>query len=400
MPGANGGPPDSASGDPVTGRERGTDGHPPDSVARGTVEQAEAVAAKLSTQDAPMGRLGPRFNWRSPFFIGLAATAGVAVTLVVLWLFWIAADVFLLIGVALFLAVGMDPAVSFLVKRRFPRWLAVIIVLVLIAAAIGGFIAAAVPVLITQGEDLVNAVPQLLQQVQDHNSFVGQLNDRFQVQQKIESLLADSGSTIAGGVLGAGEAIFGAVADFLIIIILTIYFLADMPRIRGLFYRLVPHSRRPRAILIGDDIMAKVGGYVLGNIVISIIAGVLAFAWLAVTGVPYALLLALLVAILDVVPVVGSTIAGIVVAAVALTVSLPICLATIGFFILYRFLEDYFLVPKIIGKAVDVPALVTVVAVLVGAALLGIVGALVAIPISAALLLLGREILFPRLDQA
>jgi predicted PurR-regulated permease PerM len=213
-------------------------------------------------------------------------------------------------------------------------------------------------------------------------------------------LLSESGSTIAGGVLGAGEAIFGAVTDFLIIVILTIYFLADMPRIRGLFYRLVPHSMRPRAILIGDDIMAKVGGYVLGNIVISIIAGALTFAWLAIFGVPYALLLAILVALLDVIPVVGSTIAGIAVALVALTVSLPVCLATIGFFVLYRFFEDYVLVPKIIGKAVDVPALVTVVAVLVGAALLGIVGALVAIPISAALLLLGREVVFPRLDQA
>ena len=375
-------------------------GQPHDARAEGTVAEAEKVAADISTEDAPMGRLGPRFNWRSPFFIGLAATAGVAVTVLVLWMFWIASDVFLLIGVALFLAIGMDPAVSFLVKRRLPRWSAVIVVLLVIVAAIAGFIAAAVPALVTQGQDLVNAAPQWLQQAQDHNSFIGQLNDKFQIQQKVESLLSESGSTIAGGVLGAGEAIFGAVTDFLIIVILTIYFLADMPRIRGLFYRLVPHSRRPRAILIGDDIMAKVGGYVLGNIVISIIAGALTFAWLAIFGVPYALLLAILVALLDVIPVVGSTIAGIAVALVALTVSLPVCLATIGFFVLYRFFEDYVLVPKIIGKAVDVPALVTVVAVLVGAALLGIVGALVAIPISAALLLLGREVLFPRLDQA
>jgi predicted PurR-regulated permease PerM len=375
-------------------------GQPHDARAEGTVAEAEKVAADISTEDAPMGRLGPRFNWRSPFFIGLAATAGVAVTVLVLWMFWIASDVFLLIGVALFLAIGMDPAVSFLVKRRLPRWSAVIVVLLVIVAAIAGFIAAAVPALVTQGQDLVNAAPQWLQQAQDHNSFIGQLNDKFQIQQKVESLLSESGSTIAGGVLGAGEAIFGAVTDFLIIVILTIYFLADMPRIRGLFYRLVPHSRRPRAILIGDDIMAKVGGYVLGNIVISIIAGALTFAWLAIFGVPYALLLAILVALLDVIPVVGSTIAGIAVALVALTVSLPVCLATIGFFVLYRFFEDYVLVPKIIGKAVDVPALVTVVAVLVGAALLGIVGALVAIPISAALLLLGREVVFPRLDQA
>jgi predicted PurR-regulated permease PerM len=167
-----------------------------------------------------------------------------------------------------------------------------------------------------------------------------------------------------------------------------------------MFYRLVFHSRRPRAILIGDDILAKVGGYVLGNLVISVIAGVLTFIWLIAFGVPYAFLLAILVALLDLVPVVGSTIAGVIVAAVAFSVSLPVCLATIAFFVIYRFVEDYFLVPKIIGKAVEVPALVTVVAVLVGAALLGIIGALVAIPVSAALLLIAREVLFPRLDQA
>jgi predicted PurR-regulated permease PerM len=185
-----------------------------------------------------------------------------------------------------------------------------------------------------------------------------------------------------------------------VVLVLTIYFLADMPRIRSLLYRLFPDSRRPRAILIGDDILAKVGGYVLGNLVISLIAGGLTFGWLLIFGVPYALLLSILVAILDLVPVVGSTVAGVVVALVALTVSLPICLATVGFFVVYRLGEDYFLVPRIIGRAVEVPALVTVVAVLIGGALLGIIGALVAIPIAAAILLLARELLFPRLDRS
>jgi predicted PurR-regulated permease PerM len=100
------------------------------------------------------------------------------------------------------------------------------------------------------------------------------------------------------------------------------------------------------------------------------------------------------------VPVVGSTIAGVVVGAVALTVSLPVCIATVVFFVVFRLAEDYLLVPKIIGRAVKVPALITVVAVLIGGALLGIVGALVAIPIAAALQLLIQEILFPRLDKA
>jgi predicted PurR-regulated permease PerM len=190
------------------------------------------------------------------------------------------------------------------------------------------------------------------------------------------------------------------VTDMLVLIVLTIYFVADLPRIRTGLYRLIPHSRRPRAILIGDEISAKVGGYVLGNLLISVIAGVLTLIWLLIFGVPYAVLLAITVAVLDLIPVVGSVIGGIIVSLVAFTVSIPVGFATIGFVLVYRLVEDYILVPRIIGGAVKVPALVTVVAVLLGGALLGIVGALVAIPIAAALLLVANEVLYPRLDRA
>jgi predicted PurR-regulated permease PerM len=116
--------------------------------------------------------------------------------------------------------------------------------------------------------------------------------------------------------------------------------------------------------------------------------------------VPYAVLLAILVAILDLVPVVGSTAAGIIVSLTALTVSVPVCLATVGFFVAYRVIEDYLLVPKIIGRFVQIPALVTVVSVLLGGVLLGVVGALVAIPVAAAILLILREVTFRRLDNS
>ena len=146
-----------------------------------------------------------------------------------------------------------------------------------------------------------------------------------------------------------------------------------MPRIRTSLYRLVPHTRRPRAILIGDEVFAKVGAYVLGNVVISVIAAAATSIWLSVLDVPYPLLLGIFVGVFDLVPVVGSTIAGVVVGAVALTVSLPVCIATIVFFVVFRPAEDYLLVPRVIGRAVKVPALTTVVAVLIGGALLGIV---------------------------
>ena len=176
---------------------------------------------------------------------------------------------------------------------------------------------------------------------------------------------------------------------------LTGYFLADLPRIRAVIYRLAPYDRRPRVILLGDEILSKVGGYVLGNVVIATVT----FVWLIIFGVPYPLLLAILVGLLDLIPVIGSAIAGVLVALAALTVSLPVCLATIGFFIAYKFFEDYLLGPKVFGKVLKLPALVTIVALLIGGALLGIVGALVALPIAAALLLLTQQLLLPRLDR-
>ena len=375
-------------------------GQPHEVPVEGPVAEAEAIAAEISTKEHPMGVLGRRFNRRSPFFIGMTAAAGVAVTYAVVQLIVLAGNVLVLIGLSFFLAVGMEPAVSWLVKHRFPRWLGVTAVLLLILGVLGGFIAAAIPALITQGEQLAQNAPGYLQRAQDHSSFIGQLNDRFHLTDKLQSLVTSSGADTVQSVVNAGVALFSGLADTVIVLVLTSYFLADMPRIRALLYRAVPHSRRPRAILMGDDILAKVGVYVLGNLVISLIAGGLTFGWLLIFHVPYPLLLAIMVALFDLVPVVGSTIAGIAVALVALTISLPFCLSTIAFFVVYRTAEDYLLVPRIIGRAVKVPALVTIVAVLIGGALLGIIGALVAIPAAAAMLLIAREVLFPRLDKA
>ena len=153
-------------------------------------------------------------------------------------------------------------------------------------------------------------------------------------------------------------------------------------------------------ILLGDDIFTKVGGYVLGNVVTSVVAGLGTYLWMLAFGIPYPILLGLFVAILDLIPVIGSTIGGAVVSLVALTVSLPVAIATLAFYIAYRLAEDYLLVPRIMGSTVQVPAVVSIVAVLIGGALLGIVGALVAIPVAAALRLLLHEVTFRRLDRS
>jgi predicted PurR-regulated permease PerM len=388
----------------VTEQDRAAEGRhdlvgQPHSDEEGPVAAAEMLAAKMSSDEQPLGSLGRRFNRRSPFYIGLTASAGVAVTYGAVRLLGSLSSVLVLIGVAFFLALGLEPAASWFVNRKLPRWAATTLVFAIFLAMVGAFVAAAVPPLAQQASELIKQAPHYLQQAQDHSSAIGRLNERFHVQQRITDTINGSGGSVVNHVVSAGSAVFGAVADSLVVIVLTVYFLVDMPRIRTNLYRLVPHSRRPRAILIGDEVFAKVGAYVLGNVLISVIAGAATFVWLMAFDVPYPLLLGIFVALLDLVPVVGSTIAGVVVAAVALTVSLPVCIETTVFFVVFRLLEDYLLVPRIIGRAVKVPALITVVAVLIGGALLGIVGALVAIPIAAALLLLTQEVLYPRLDE-
>jgi predicted PurR-regulated permease PerM len=201
-------------------------------------------------------------------------------------------------------------------------------------------------------------------------------------------------------VLGAGELVLSTASSILVVAVLVVYFLIGMPQIRLFAYRLAPRSRRTRVILIGDEIFTKVGGYVLGNFLTSAIAGLGTYFWLLAFGIPYPILLALMVALLDLIPVIGSTVGGAIVSLVALTVSLPVALATLAFYVAYRLAEDYLLVPRIMGRTVKVPAVVSVVAVLMGGALMGIIGALVAIPVAAALRLLLDEVVFRRLDTS
>jgi predicted PurR-regulated permease PerM len=372
----------------------------PHSDVEGPVADAEAVAARISTEQRPLGRPGKPLNRRSPFFVGMLGAAGVATTYLIAELIVTAQSMLVLIGLAFFIAVGLEPAVSWLVNRRMPRWAAVVVVVLVTLGVVGGFLAAAIPLLVTQTSTFVQHIPSYVHTLQDHNSLLGKLNTQFHLQQRVQDLVGGQSSDVLNGVVGAGVAVLSTVGNILVVAALTIYFVADLPRIRRGLYRLVPHSRRPRVILIGDEIFAKVGAYVLGNVIISLVAGVFAYIWLLIFGVPYALLLALTVAVLDLVPIVGSTIAGIVVSLVALTVSLPVAIATVGFFVVYQTAENYLLVPRIIGRAMKVPDLVTVVAALLGGVLLGVIGALVAIPIAAALLLILKEVTFPRLDKA
>ncbi|MDG3010893.1 AI-2E family transporter [Rhodococcus sp. D2-41] len=390
------GPGDSEPGDSGAGGAE-QDGTEPDGTE--PIAAAEAQAARSSTSEHPLGRPGSRFDRHSPFMIGLTGAAGVAVTVGVVELVLGARSALVLIALALVLATGLEPVVGWLVRRGLPRWAAVAVVIVVVLLLVAGFLAAVITPLVEQGGQFVAHAPEHLRGLQQRYPAIHRLDQHFHLQQRLTQQLSSDGSKIIGGAFGAGKVVFGAVTGLVIVLVLSGYFLADFPRIRAGIYRLAPDSRRPRAVLLGDEIFRKVGGYVLGNLVISVITALCTFVWLQIFGVPYPLLLAVLVAVLDLIPVVGSTIAGVIVALVALTVSLPVAIGTVAFFVALRLIEDYALVPKIIGRTVEVPAMVTVVAVLLGGAALGIIGALLSIPVAAAVLLLARETVFPQLDR-
>jgi predicted PurR-regulated permease PerM len=364
------------------------------------VREAAKAAAVQAEETGGLGHLGRPMDRRSPFFIGMAGAAGVAVTIGLVELTIKARSVLVLIGLAFFIAAGLDPVVTWLTRHRMPHWAAVIAVLLGMLGVIGGLLAAAIPPLAAQTAHLIAELPHYAHTLQDHNSQLGRLNVKYHIEQRLSHLLATRGSSLVGGLLGAGALVLGALASTLVVIVLVIYFLAGMPRIKLFVYRLAPHSRRARVILLGDEMFIKVGGFVLGNVVTSVIAGLGTYLWMLAFRIPYPILLGLFVAIMDLIPVIGSTIGGAVVSLVALTVSLPVAIATLAFYIGYRLAEDYLLVPRIMGSTVKVPVVVSVVAVLVGGALMGIIGALVAIPVAAALRLLLQEVTFRRLDRS
>ncbi|MGH9073638.1 MAG: AI-2E family transporter [Acidimicrobiales bacterium] len=364
------------------------------------MEARAALEAGVS-EEHEYGRLGRPISRDSPFYIGLVGALGVATAFLLVWAVFSARQVLLLLGLSFFIAVGLDPAVRWLQRRGLARSVAVLVVTLSAFALFAGFLALAVPVLVTQATQLAHHLPHYLKSLNNRNSFLGGINTRFHVESRLQKLIGGgSSSSVVGGIVGVGRVVIGVVTGTVIVVVVSIYVLADLPRVKRGLYRLVPRSRRARAVVLADEVFDRVGGYVLGNLLISVISGLGTWIWAEIFGIPYPLLLGLLVALFDLVPIVGSTVGGLVVALVALTVSLPVAIGTAAFYLLYRLLEDYLLTPRIMGRTVKVPGLVTVVAVVLGGALLGIIGAIVAIPVAAAIKLVVDEVSVPRLDRS
>ncbi|MGH3417712.1 MAG: AI-2E family transporter [Actinocrinis sp.] len=303
-----------------------------------------------------------------------------------------------------FLALSLNPVVNALTRqRRLPmnRGAAVLIVALGMAALAAGFLAVIVPPVAAEVTALIHAIPHVLQEIQDRSTYLGRLEAKYHVVSKVQTALSSRGvgSNAVSGIVGAGKYVLSTLTSTLAVVALTIYFLAGLPNILSVTYRMAPASRRERVKHLGDEIVTQVGRYMLGSTLNASIAGLSTYIWAAAWGIQYPAALGLMVALMDMIPVVGSTIGGAIVTLVALTVSAPVAVATLAFYVAFRLFEDYVLMPNVMRHAVDVPPIVTVVAVLVGGSLLGVIGALVSIPTAAALKLVMGEVLVPRLDR-
>ena len=351
-------------------------------------------------EDNPYGRIGRPLNRRSPFRIGLTGALGVAVAYGLVQSLVAVRSVLVLLLVSAFLAIGLDPSVQWLERRGLSRGRAVGVVLLAVLLFFVGFGMAVVPPIVDQGQQFVDAAPGYLKHLQA-NPKVARLDQRYHVLEQVQGLIADParlGTTVFGGVVGVGKVVIGAFFSAVTVLILTLYFLSNLPDIKASAYRLVPRSRRARVGLLSDEILTRVGGYVAGALSIAAIAGVTTFVLLLLTGVPYPLALALLVALTDLVPLVGATIGAAIITLVAFSVSARVGIIAGGYYLAYQQLENYVLYPRIMKRSVDVSPATTVVAVLIGGSLLGVVGALLAIPLAAAVQLVLNEVVVPRQD--
>ena len=361
------------------------------------IRQIEAGA----TDEKPFGEPGAPISPRSPFRIAFAAAWGVLAALLIAKAVVNARQVLVLILVAAFLAIGLNPAVEFLQRKGLNRSRAVLIIIAGVLLFFGGFLAAAVPAVTSQASDLVEKFPEYLEDLKSNRTFAD-LDRKYDLVQKAENATKDGLSVNAlGGVFGVAKGIFNAFFTTFTVLILTIYFLGSYPNLKRSAYRLIPRSRRPRVGLLADEILARVGGYVLGNLATSFIAGLVALIFLLAVGVPYPVALAMAVAMLDLIPLVGATLAAALCTLVALFgVSVPVGLITFAFFLGYQQFENYVLVPRVMKRTVDVAPVVTIIAVLIGGTLLGVIGALLAIPVAAALQLIASEVWYPKQDSA
>jgi predicted PurR-regulated permease PerM len=359
------------------------------------VNGADGVGSPAGPASRPPAH---RLLRHSPFAFGFWAGFG---ALLAWWLGGLLLDIgsiLVLVVVAAFIAVGLNPAVEVLERRGVPRVWAVLAVIVSVLLALALFVVALVPVITDQVSAIVANAPDWFRELQ-HNRTIQRLDQRYHLVRHVQSFVTDKdfGASVFGGVVGVGLKVLSLLANTFVVIVLTLYFLASLPGMKQSAYRLAPASRRPRVAALGDEILGNVGAYVSGAFLVAMCAGVSSLVFLFVVGLgTYAVALAAVVTLLDVIPMIGATLGAVIVTAIGFATEPKIGLFCLIFYIVYQQFENYVVYPRVMSRSVDLAGSFIVIAALVGAALLGVVGALLAIPTAAAIQLLVKELLIPR----
>ena len=351
------------------------------------------------------GIKGAPLNTQHPFYFGFLAASGALVAITVLRALQSASQVFVLIIISLFLAMGLNPAVEALQSKKLKRASSVAIVVISALAIVALFALVVVPPVFSQANELIDSAPQLLDSLRN-NATLNQLNQEYgfidSLENKFETWISD-GQLLTGafgGVLGVGRTVLSGAFSALTIMVLTLYFLASLPSVTKIFYRLAPASRRERVSRIGDAIISRVGAFVGSQVLIAALAAIFVFFLSLALELPYAAALGMVILFVALIPLIGHFIGTSIVTLVALTQSPTKALLAILLYTLYVQIENYLITPRIMKRSLSIPGLVTIVAALLGTSLLGLVGGLLAVPIAAAVLLIMDEVVFPKADNS
>jgi predicted PurR-regulated permease PerM len=321
---------------------------------------------------------------------------------VILWVLWIARHVLTWVLISLFLALALNPFVEWLQRRGVrSRGFAAAIGYLVAAAAIAGIAYAFIPTLVDQVNNFAHKVPDYIDQLTKGRGRLGFLETKYHIVEKVRHAVKSGGvgkfTVGAAAALSVTKSVITIVAATVTIVFMTFFMVLEGPAWMERLYGLLPETSQPRWRRVGQDVYRAVGGYVTGNLLISVIAGAASGVVLFALGVPYAVALGLLVALLDLIPLAGATLAAIIVVSVgAITQGTTAAIVLAIFFIVYQQLENHFLQPVIYGRTVQLSPLVVLVAVLVGAALAGILGALAAIPVAGTIQVIVRDLLAHR----
>jgi predicted PurR-regulated permease PerM len=349
--------------------------------------------------EKPFGDPGPPLNRRNPFLLGFLFGLGVIVAYTLFLGVRNATSMLLLIFIALFLAIGLNPAVARLRRWGLRRGAAVAIVALSVVALLAGGIVALIPPLVTQTTELINNAPDVVESLR-RSETVNNLVQRYDIANRVQGAVnAGTITNALGGVVGGARLLFGTIFNILTVLVLTIYFMASFDRIKATGYRLVPASRRERVALLTDEILTKVGAYMVGALAIAVLAGASTFALAVALGLAYPFALAVVVAVCDLIPQIGATLGAVIVSLVGLASSLTDGIVCLVFFLIYQQVENYLIYPRVMRRSVRVSDVAALVAALLGVGLFGVIGALIAIPMVAAIQLILREVAFPSLDE-